>query len=166
MKKADDLILTMIRWIRLAASFFMLLVTAVTVAQVIARYVFNNPILWSEEFCMVTLIWFGFFCISTEVYLGGHMSIDVIYDKFPDRIKYLCDILRNVIITFFSAVMTVYTIKVSLVVGKKLLPISRLPKLLIYIPVVASAVLMTVYGALLTIQQITGYERKEGKPHE
>lgn len=165
MKKADDFILAMIRWIRLTASFLMLLVTVVTVAQVIARYVFNNPILWSEEFCMITLIWFGFFCISTEVYLGGHMSIDVIYNKFPRRLKYLCDILRNVIITGFSAVMTLYTIKVTMVVGKKLLPISRLPKVLIYIPVVACAFLMTLYGALLTLQQLTGYHREEAS-HE
>ena len=166
MKKIDELVGKLNRGIRLIAAFLMLLVTAVTVVQVIARYVFNNPIIWSEEFCMVTLIWFGFFCISTEVYRGGHMSIDVIYSKFPDRLKYACDILRNVIITGFSVVMTIYTIKVAKVVGKKLLPISRLPKLLIYIPVIGCAVLMTVYGALLTAQTIMGYHRMEEKDYE
>ncbi len=94
------------------------------------------------------------------------MSIDVIYSKFPDRLKYACDILRNVIITGFSMVMTIYTIKVAKVVGKKLLPISQLPKLLIYIPVIGCAVLMTVYGALLTVQTIMGYHRMEEKDYE
>lgn len=161
MKKIDEFVLKIIKGIRLTASFLMLLVTLITVISVIARYVFNDPIIWSEEFCMVTLIWFGFFCISTEVYLGGHMSIDVIYSKFPPKLQYACDILRNVIITGFSAIMTVYTVKVALVVGKKLLPISQLPKVLIYIPVVACAILMTVYGALLTVQTIIGYKRTE-----
>lgn len=161
MKKIDEFVLKIIKIIRLAASILMLVVTAVTVAQVIARYLFNNPIIWSEEFCMVTLIWFGFFCISTEVYRGGHMSIDVIYRIFPPKLQYICDILRNVIITCFSAVMTYYTIKVALVVGRKMLPISQLPKVLIYIPVVACAVMMTIYGVLLTIQTITGYKRTE-----
>lgn len=163
MKKIDEFIRQMIRTIRLAASFLMLLITAVTVVQVIARYVFNSPIIWSEEFCMVTLIWFGFFCISTEVYLGGHMSIDILYKQFPRSLQYVCDILRNIIITAFSAVMTVYTVKVAMVVGRKLLPISQLPKILIYIPVAACAVLMTVYGILLTIQSITGYQREVRK---
>ena len=67
MQKNDRIILTIIKYVRLIACYLMLLVTGVAVAQVIARYIFNNSIIWSEEFCMVVLIWFGFFCISSEV---------------------------------------------------------------------------------------------------
>ena len=89
------------------------------------------------------------------------MSIEVLYSHFPPKIQFVCDTLRNLIITAFSGVMTVYTIKVATIVGKKLLPISQLPKVLIYVPVVLCAVMMTIYGGVLTLQTILGYKRKE-----
>ena len=166
MQKVDRIINQINRVIRLISSYLMLIIVTVMVVQVFYRYVLNNSIIWSEEFCMVILIWLGFFCISTEVYRGGHMSIEVLYNKFPPKVKLFCDILRNVIITLFSGVMIVYTIKVALIVGKKKLPISQLPKVLIYVPVIACAVLMTAYGIVLTIQTVMNYKRKDGEKNE
>ena len=166
MQKIDRIILTIIKYVRLIACYLMLLVTGVAVAQVIARYIFNNSIIWSEEFCMGVLIWFGFFCISSEVYLGGHMSVEFFYNHFPAWLKKVCDILKNIVITGFSVMMIKYTIKVSAVIGDKLLPVSGLPKIIIYIPVTACAVLMTVYGLVMTIQTIAGYVSKEVNDNE
>lgn len=157
MDKVDAIVRKVIKYVRLVACYLMLLIIVVAVAQVFARYVLNNSIIWSEEFCMVVLIWFGFFCISSEVYLGGHMAVDFFYNHFPKWIQKTCDILRNLVITAFSVVMVIYTIKVSSVIGDKLLPISGLPKIIIYIPVTACAVMMAIYGIVLTIQSAMGY---------
>jgi TRAP-type C4-dicarboxylate transport system permease small subunit len=161
MDKIDAIVRKSTSIIRLISSYLMILITLITVVHVFFRYVLNEPIIWSEEFSMILLIWFGFLAISSEVYLGGHMTISIAYDHFPKPLKKICDVLKNVIITAFSALMTIYVIRVASVIGTKRLPISNLPKVIIYIPVAACAIIMTIYGILLTIQVIIEYDQKE-----
>ena len=47
--------------------------------QVLMRYVFNAPFAWSEEIILVLLVWFGFFCMSIDIFYDSHISLTGIY---------------------------------------------------------------------------------------
>lgn len=51
--------------------------------QVIARYIFNSSLSWSEELLRYLFIWFTFIGMSYCVKQGSHMRIDIIEQLVP-----------------------------------------------------------------------------------
>jgi len=59
----------------------------ITTLDVIARYVFNNPLLWGW---LLNRQLFGLFIMFAGVYTmatGGHIRIEIFYDHFPPKLK-------------------------------------------------------------------------------
>ena len=68
--------------------------------DVFMRYVFNAPTIWSFELSYMlgaTLIMIGF---AYVLYHRGHVSVDLIYSKFPTKVKLIIDIVLTVIFFF------------------------------------------------------------------
>jgi TRAP-type mannitol/chloroaromatic compound transport system permease small subunit len=64
--------------------FIMMLVTTL---DVVARYVFNRPLLWGW---LLNRQLFGIFILFAGVYTlykGEHIRIEIVYDHFPNRVK-------------------------------------------------------------------------------
>ena len=75
--------------------------------EVIARYVFNSPTNWAHEgmflmFGMQYLIAGGF--VLRE---GGHVRVDVIYNKFSKRWKAISDLLTSIFFFIFMIALLV-----------------------------------------------------------
>lgn len=70
--------------------------------EVIARYFFNSPTNWAHE---GMFLMFGMQYMLAAGYTlreGGHVYVDIIYNRFPDRIKTLVDILTSVFFFIFA----------------------------------------------------------------
>jgi TRAP-type mannitol/chloroaromatic compound transport system permease small subunit len=68
--------------------------------DVFMRYVFNAPTIWSFELSYMlgaTLIMVGF---AYVLYHRGHVSVDLIYSKFPRKVQLIIDIVLTVIFFF------------------------------------------------------------------
>lgn len=84
-------------------AFLVLLVTW----QVITRFVFNDPSVFSEElakYCFVWLVLFGSAYVFGE---NGHMSIEFIKDKFPAKLKMGVEVFIELVIVAFAAAVLV-----------------------------------------------------------
>lgn len=69
------------------AGCLVLVLVAATVASVVARYVFNAPFQWTEEFSGLLMIWIVFLgAISCEV-RNEHLTIDAVTAYLPDRLR-------------------------------------------------------------------------------
>lgn len=53
--------------------------TAVAIIQVVARYVFNNSLYWSEELILYSLISMSFLAASMGVRHSAHISVEALY---------------------------------------------------------------------------------------
>ncbi|WP_058484912.1 TRAP transporter small permease [Defluviitalea phaphyphila] len=126
----------------------------ITSLHVFFRYVMNSPLIWSEETSLLLLIWFGFFSISNELYYENHIAIVMFYDKFPKKVKQILDIIRHLIITIYSVIMTKYLFVITMSIGKNKLPVSGIPKIFMYIPVILAAIMMCLYSIVLFINSI------------
>jgi TRAP-type mannitol/chloroaromatic compound transport system permease small subunit len=75
--------------------------------EVMARYVFNSPTNWAHEsmflmFGMQYLIAGGF--VLRE---GGHVRVDVLYNKLSRRAKAICDLITSLFFFIFVATLLV-----------------------------------------------------------
>lgn len=64
-------------------AFTLLAMTAVTFANVIARYVFNSNILWAVEMTGVLFAWLVLIGASYAVRTGSHLGVDVVVNAVP-----------------------------------------------------------------------------------
>jgi C4-dicarboxylate transporter, DctQ subunit len=59
--------------------------TLVAVAQVIARYVFNNSLYWSEEVILYSFITMSFLTMGMGVRYASHISVEAVYAFVPPK---------------------------------------------------------------------------------
>ena len=89
------------------SALLMLAVTALMTLQVVARYIFNSPIDWSEEVCrilFVAMIFVG--AISAD-----HIRVDVIPKKILDKIQnYLNLIILLLHTAYFVGVIVIFAV--------------------------------------------------------
>jgi len=75
----------------------MLFATVTAILQVIARYVFNNSLYWSEESILYSLISMSFLAGSMGVRYAAHISVEVlpllVGPRFAKTLQYISSIL-------------------------------------------------------------------------
>ncbi|WP_394704389.1 TRAP transporter small permease [uncultured Cohaesibacter sp.] len=73
-----------LRW--LTASMLSMVVV-VTLLQIVLRYLFNAPLIWSEEFVRFVTVWMTFIGAVVVCYDGRHLNVDVFLQKAPAPLK-------------------------------------------------------------------------------
>lgn len=82
--------------------FFMMLITA---TEVVARYVFNNPTTWAWT---MNKQLFGIFILFAGVYATykrSHIRIEILYDHFPPKVKYIARLIALAGLICFMGVL-------------------------------------------------------------
>ncbi|MCY1153378.1 MAG: TRAP transporter small permease [Sphaerochaetaceae bacterium] len=154
MNKLDSFIEKVINAVQNVCSALLMIMLAIVFASVFARYLFNSPIIWSEEITLMLLIWFGFFSISNELYFENHMSLTIAYNKFSPKKKKIISVSNAILFIIFFSLMAVNIVRISLVISTTKMPVSGIPKVLLYLPVLISAILMVIYSVALLYKKI------------
>ncbi|WP_372593068.1 TRAP transporter small permease [Actinotalea sp.] len=76
--------------------------------QVIARQVLQNPSVWSEELARYVFVWLGFFGAALVFSERGHIAMDFLVRKLPNRWLRVALILAQLAISGFIAVVFVW----------------------------------------------------------
>ena len=78
-------------------TILMLFISAVTVTNVIARYIFNHGLSWADETARFGLIWITFLGAAVLVRLGEHITVDLFVDRMPRFLQTFCYVLSQLI---------------------------------------------------------------------
>lgn len=73
-------------------SFLILLLSAVVLYEIVARYLFNSPTIWAHE---ISQMIFGTYVILMGAYVlknGGHVNVESIYIRFAPRTRAVIDL--------------------------------------------------------------------------
>lgn len=81
------------------------LMTMITFANVIARYVFNSNILWQLEVTVFLFAWLVLFGVSYSVKITAHLGVDVIINMFGPSGRRALGLLSVTICLAFSLLM-------------------------------------------------------------
>jgi TRAP-type mannitol/chloroaromatic compound transport system permease small subunit len=85
--------------------YLIFVIMAITALDVVARYVFNHPLLWGW---MLNRILFGVFILFAGVYTlfkGEHIRIEIFYDHFPPRLKKTARLIALIALLVFLGVL-------------------------------------------------------------
>jgi TRAP-type C4-dicarboxylate transport system permease small subunit len=95
-------------WVaRIEAVIIVLLVTmltAVTFAQVITRYVLRDPLIWSEEAARYLFVWLSMIGAALAIRQGGHFGLDLLIRPMPG-LKPILGPLVTLVMTVFLLVL-------------------------------------------------------------
>ncbi len=79
-----------------------------TFVNVVARYIFNHPIDWAEEFSRYAFIWLAFMAAVVATTHRKHIVIDILIIAMPKGARAVCRVLVDLIILALMAAMAYY----------------------------------------------------------
>ena len=123
----------------LLSGSLLILMSLTTISNVLARYLFNNPLAWAEEFSRYAFIWVVFLGAVVCTKQGRHIVIDGLVLALPARpraiVKVLVDALTlgmMAVLVYYGWILTAFTtqptstLKVPLSVVYVVVPLSAL----------------------------------------
>jgi len=98
---------------RVLIFILMIFQVVILTIQVLSRYVFNNPLDYTEEASRFALIWLVFIGTAHAAYLNEHFIVTLLVDwiKFPGKKAYL--ILVDLVVIGFFIGLIFYGVKIA-----------------------------------------------------
>lgn len=122
--------------------------TTLVIFQVIMRYVFNNPSIWSEEIARYALVWFVYLSGSYAVKYQRHVKFNVIVDLIGKKVPLAQRIIQLFIFLLWLAFL-IFMLKLSIkmvdrqFITGQLAPASQIPMYLVYLGLPLGLLLMS-----------------------
>lgn len=150
-------------WIEnILVTSLVLIATLVAIIQVIARYVFNNSLYWSEELILYSLISMSFLTMGMGVRYASHISVDAVYAFAGPRTARVLQIGAACLGLIFAAVLVWYGSRLVMNTSRmgQLSPAMRIPVGYIYavIPLAASFMVLRYMLVLRDLILGQGYQ--------
>ncbi len=104
MKKRRDLASPL----RFLIAVSLLLIVVITILQVFARFLFDSPLIWSDELARFALIWMVFIGAAIVSYDDKHMGVEMFQEKMSHKTKLVTTLIMRVVILITLGI-TVYS---------------------------------------------------------
>ncbi|SER64639.1 TRAP transporter small permease [Halopseudomonas bauzanensis] len=121
---------------------------SLVIFQVVMRYVFNNPSVWSEEIARYALVWFVYLSGSYAVKYQRHVRFNVIVDLIGKKVPLAQRIIRLFVLVLWLAFL-IFMLKLAVdmvdrqfTTGQRA-PASQIPMYLVYLGLPLGLLLMS-----------------------
>ena len=148
------------RYVSLALIF---IIMSLGFIDVVGRYFFNSPIVGAKEFVVSMLPIITGCALAKTQYDRGHVSVELLYEKFPPLMKKIIDLFSKVISLFIWIIIAYQT----LIIGNqfmetgRFIEIIRLPRGYLQYAVFVGCVLLCIQIAHELIKMLM--KTKESK---
>lgn len=85
----------------------------VAMAQVLMRWIFNNPLIWSEELIRLMFVWICFLGWVMATRHNTHITITAVISKLPPMGQKIMKTFNLLIVIVFSVLMVVFGIQMA-----------------------------------------------------
>lgn len=86
------------------AGVFLMLMTAIVMAQVFFRYGLNNSLSWTEELSKTLMVWTAFLVAPWAYRHGANVSIDLFREAMPALVQRVLQLFLTLVILWIVAV--------------------------------------------------------------
>ena len=104
-----------IDWI---AVIFFSIIFIVALSQIAMRWIFNNPIVWSEELIRLMYVWICYIGWTLASRNRTHIKITFLVSALPSLSGRLLQTLNCLLVIIFSVFMVYYGIKMTQIGGR------------------------------------------------
>lgn len=91
------------------------LLTLAVFAQVVARYVFNQPPAWTEDVARFCQVWIILLTSSICIRKGSHLAVDYLGPALPPEARWIVTFFTGILIASYSAVVVIWGIRLALI---------------------------------------------------
>lgn len=142
-----------IKGVDIFSSIMLVLLTLVVFAEVLSRYVFDFPLVFSTELTNVLFPWMIFVAAISVTKNEDHLSINYFRELLPKAGQKIAFIFSKLVMLYFSTFMVISSYKIALAVAQQPLPMLRISKSWLYssITVSFSAIIIILIYQLVMI---------------
>lgn len=141
--------------------------TSITLVAVIARYMLNSPIWWSEQLCRYLFIWMLMLYFPIIVRHEQNLGFDVIVKRLPKKFQDISWLICNILICAFGCFYFAYTLQLcqNFNAAHKYLDGIHLPASFMYSSQAVGAALLVIFSLEVVINQFIKiiHENKDGE---
>jgi len=146
---------TVNEWTGRSACYLLLLLTLVVFTEVILRYIFNNPTIWSWDVAMqlagaAALLGMGYLLLHDK-----HVAVDVLVNRLPIRRRRILKIAVSPIF-FFGVIVLVWQSSVS---AWESLIKGEVTNTILAMPVYPFKIVMAFAAVMLLLQGVVNFTR-------
>lgn len=129
------------------------------VIQIIARYLFNNPVQWAYEVTVMGYLWMVILGACYAYRSRSHVTFTLFYDGLPVKGKAICAFLGNLLMAVAYIAMFVPSCEMISKMAMQKTSVFKIGLNIVYLPFIPFMVLILIYilsDMWLEIQVITG----------
>jgi len=141
-----DVIALADRLLRAAAALALAFAGIAMFAQVIARYVFNAPFAWAEEFATLLFSWIIFLGAAAVQRTDSHLSVDTLRALLGPTGQMTLDAIRRLVIIVCSGVLLWEGVALSIRMWSLQYPAMEVTRSFLYMTVPVSAAFIIVFA--------------------
>jgi TRAP-type C4-dicarboxylate transport system permease small subunit len=150
-------------WIFNAIAILFGLVTLLTIYQVFARFILNNPLVWSEEVVRYSMIWIVLLGSSVALRKGLLVSVEIVLHIVPRKIKKWMEVFIVILNLIFLFILIKYGfILLELTSGQKIGALD-LPVSVIYYAIPVAGIFGILNALLVLVEVFIEKEKEEDK---
>jgi TRAP-type C4-dicarboxylate transport system permease small subunit len=120
--------------------------------QIVSRYIFKSPLLFTEEAARYSYVWITFFGMAVATKLENHIRIDLLFNLTKGKAQAIGNLVVNLVsLLLYAAVFVIgaqYTLSNTIQVS----PAMEIPKAIIYASLPLGA-LVSIFRLLMLIQR-------------
>ncbi len=75
------------------------------ILQILSRYIFNQPLIWTEEISLFAFCWFTFAGSAACSWENSHLEVDFFYNRMGPRLKKFADVCIRLLVSVLSIFM-------------------------------------------------------------
>jgi tripartite ATP-independent transporter DctM subunit len=101
----DMLVRILMRVVEAVAAALMVAETVILLAGVVSRYVFDNPLTWSDELASILFSWLAMMGAVIALDRGEHMRLTALVNRLPERWRIWFETLGALVVCVFVALV-------------------------------------------------------------
>jgi len=145
LSSAEQLLLAVNRWTLIVMMGSM---ACLVFANVIARYLFNDSIIWVEEFTQFEMIWITFLGAGLALREGRHVAVDIVDEYLPAGLRRAVRVFIGAAILVFLAAIAYLGLQIVQFTWNQETPVMNIPTGIPYLGVPIGALVCALHLAL------------------
>ncbi len=134
--------------------------TIITFSQVVARYVFEAPLSWSEELARFILLWLAMLSAAYGFKIKTHFALMFVVNRTSFKFRIYVYFYVTLIVSIFLIIFIYYSFIFVMGVNGHLAPALQIPMEIPYSSTIVGGILMLYYVLINLVDEIKKINNK------
>ena len=140
--------------LEIALVFLLIAMTLTVFSQVIARYIFEAPLSWSEELARFILIWVSMLSAAYAFKTKSHFALTILVSKLPDKHQKITSFCIHIVVAIFFLIICYYSVIFVHSVNGHIAPALQISMQIPYSSIIVASGLISIFSLLSAVKKI------------